>query len=169
MWPFKPDIGRLERRGDVHRLVRALRFKRDPQVRASAAEALGKLQAQTAGPALAEALQDSGTVMWDVIGAVPVRAEVAKAFSHIRYAPAIPALMDLLRDEDVRVRRNAATALGFQGDRRATIPLTALLNDPRPAVRESAVLALEKLGDPDAVQALLALVGTHAGVRSDEA
>lgn len=102
---------------------------------------------------------------------------------------AIEPLIDLLDDDHVGVRGAAANALGKLGDTAAVPYLRPLLNDPNPqlavwaafgltmlghdhfdrlvealqaddvAVRRSAVLALRQLGDPRAIQPLLALRG----------
>lgn len=168
MWPFKPNISKLEKRSDIKGLIRSLRYKGDPKVRAFAAQSLGDLKATAAGPALAEALRDPGFVDWEVIGKVSVRADVARALASVKYLPAVPELIERLADSDVRVRRNAAEALGFQGDRRATPALVATLKDERIAVRDAAVTALKELGDPEAADGLIEVLRGHTNVFGEE-
>lgn len=168
MWPFKPNISKLERRSDINGLIRALTFTRDPKVRAFAARSLGDLKATAAGPALTEALRDSGFVDWEVIGRVSVRADVTGALVSIKYPPAVPELIERLEDADVRVRRNAAEALGFQGDRSATSALVAILQDECIAVRDAAVRALKKLGDPEAADGLIDVLRGHTSAFGEE-
>ena len=168
MWPFKPNISKLEKRSDIKGLIAALTYKRDPQIRAFAAQSLGNLGATEAGPALTEALKDPGFVDWDVIGRSSVRADVAGALSNIKYPPAVPELIALLGNAEVRVRRKAAEALDFQCDRRATQPLAAALKDEHIAVRYAAVMALKKLADADAADALIAVFRGHPEANGEE-
>jgi HEAT repeat protein len=63
-------------------------------------------------------------------------------------ATAIPALLELLQDEQVPVRAAAATALGQMGPsaREAVSALTAALHDKEPQVRRHAAQALGEIG-----------------------
>jgi phycocyanobilin lyase alpha subunit len=83
----------------------------------------------------------------------------------VRQPEAIVALLEALEDEADRtpdggypLRRNAATALGKLGDRRAVSPLIRCLDCEDYYVRESAAQALEMLGDPAGIPALIALL-----------
>ncbi|MDO8535731.1 MAG: aldo/keto reductase, partial [Candidatus Omnitrophota bacterium] len=58
---------------------------------------------------------------------------------------AVPALIELLNDEDYNVRKNAAYLLGFIKDKRAKEPLTKALNDDDPDVRNAVEIALEDI------------------------
>ena len=62
--------------------------------------------------------------------------------------PAVPALIEALRDADAAVRRSAAQALSRMGPQAdAAVPaLTAALADPNQGVRQSAAHALAALG-----------------------
>jgi HEAT repeat protein len=172
MWPFKPSVWRLERKADVRGLIRALAYKRDARTRAFAARALGKLElgsgAEAAGAALTAALRDPDSVEWEVIGSVPVCAEAAAALAGIRYPAAVPGLIQLLQHPDVRARRNAADALGFQGERAATRALLAALKDEKVVVRHAAVVALRTLGDPESSDALIELLRGHRDASGEE-
>ncbi|WP_447974905.1 HEAT repeat domain-containing protein [Nitrospira sp. Kam-Ns4a] len=53
-----------------------------------------------------------------------------------------------LKDEDWGIREEAALALGASRDRRAVVPLLAMLKDPDRAVREAAITALTEIGEP---------------------
>jgi HEAT repeat protein len=64
------------------------------------------------------------------------------------------ALVPLLSDPDVDVRREAATALARQGDPQALEPLLACLDDPDSFLRITAARALGELGDPGAIPGL---------------
>src|SRR5688572_7704193 len=72
-------------------------------------------------------------------------------------APAPPSdLIKLLNDNEARVRRRAALAIGRVGLVEGVEPLTKLLNDPEIEVRQMAAFGLGLIGDPTARQALLA-------------
>jgi HEAT repeat protein len=74
-----------------------------PDVRVSAAEALGQLQAQTVTPILISLLQDE----------VPdVRVSAAEALGQLQAQTVTPILISLLQDEYPSVRSSAAKALG---------------------------------------------------------
>lgn len=65
-------------------------------------------------------------------------------------------LLEALRDENGKVRREAARALGDIGDGRATEALTEVLQDDEDSdVREGAARALGEIGDGRAVQPLI--------------
>ncbi|MDY6782016.1 MAG: HEAT repeat domain-containing protein [Cyanobacteriota bacterium] len=90
-----------------------------------------------------------------------------------RQPEVIEALLEALNDEADRtpdggypLRRNAATALGKLGDRRAVSPLIRCLNCEDYYVRESAAQALEMLDDPAGIPALIKLLdgGVEAAV-----
>jgi cyclophilin family peptidyl-prolyl cis-trans isomerase/HEAT repeat protein len=71
-------------------------------------------------------------------------------------APPPPSdLIRLLGDDEARVRRRAALALGRVGLRDASEPLIKLLADSEPEVRQMAAFALGLIGDPAARPALL--------------
>ncbi len=65
-----------------------------------------------------------------------------------------PALVALLDDPDVDVRRQAATSLGHQADPVALEPLIATLRDPNSFLRTTGAQALGELRDPRAIPAL---------------
>lgn len=98
-------IGDLEEAGKpaTPMLLKALQFA-DWEVRASAAESLGKLGAAEAVPALIAALHDLN---------VNVRQRAAWALGRIGFSAAesTTSLVSLLHDEDERVRQTAATSL----------------------------------------------------------
>jgi HEAT repeat protein len=73
--------------------------------------------------------------------------------------PAVPALVELLKSEDARLRARAATTLWGMGSKgKAGVPALALaLTDSDLDVRLASAMALEGMG-PDAKEAMLALV-----------
>ena len=108
----------------------------DPDVRACAALALGRLRAAAAAGDLAHCLTDRSVFVADI---------AADALSMIG-EPAIEALTAVLADEAPRGRMLAVRALGRIGSRKAVAPLLALLEDPSYLVRYQAREALDALG-----------------------
>jgi bilin biosynthesis protein len=81
---------------------------------------------------------------------VPViRTEAAAALAQINYPPALPHLIDTLKDADGEVRKAAVTSLGKIGDRAALEPLQPLLNDDLESIRLLAKLAISQISNRD--------------------
>jgi HEAT repeat protein len=171
-------------------LVSALKA-RDRNVRLHAVAALGEMgpQAREAVPALVEALRD-----------VRIRDEVLKALGNIGSEtpeaapayleslrieglrmlaaeklerigrPAVPTLIDALKDEDPDIRETAARILGNLGPQadQAVPALTAALKDPDRGVSVQAAIALGKIG-PRAKAAVPALFEALQDPRVHEA
>lgn len=155
----------------------------DHRVRTRAAQALGKLEAVDAIPALeqcllkdsarrvrwraAEALRvlDARTAQSAFIAAMTdayssVRLECIRALASWKVSESIPHIAEALQDEIRRVRRAAAKALGDLGDYRALAPLRDVLwQDPEESVRLAATRALGQLRQnlKDTAEALLQL------------
>jgi HEAT repeat protein len=107
-------LGKLGDPVSIRPLMRLL-SAHDFHARASAAKALGKLQAVEAVPALLECV-DRGPE--DVM-----RAWAIDALGKIGSKDAVPKLIELLRDSHEGLRRTAAAALAAIGDPRALEPL----------------------------------------------
>lgn len=124
---------------------------RDPHedvasVKAAAATALARIQAEEAIPLLVAELRVTDA------GSSPRVAEALTRFG----APAVPPLVELLRDEEhPQAAVWAARILGRIGDTAATVPLLERLYDRVDTVRMAATEALGVLGDRRATQALL--------------
>ena len=82
--------------------------------------------------------------------------------------PAVPALAELLRTGDTRVRKIAAATLWGMGIKgRAAVPeLTACLDDPNYEIRASSAMALQAMGPAaaPAVPALVRALKDHEGI-----
>ena len=103
------------------------------------------------GPAVQRALTR-------LLGQESVRAQVVEAL--VRYgAGVVDLLISELDAEDLDTRQAAVVALGRIGDRKATLPLVAALGDPELALPAAGALA--RLGDPEAYDTLMGLLG-HA-------
>jgi hypothetical protein len=84
--------------------------------------------------------------------------------------PAVPALLDALKNQDPSVRSGAASALGNIGDPQVIPALLDALKDQDGSVRSEAVNALGFIRDPQVIPALLeALKDQDGSVRSGAA
>ncbi|MCW3097793.1 MAG: lyase [Chthonomonadaceae bacterium] len=111
----------------------------DPDVRRSAANALGKIGGPSVTLALIESLKDENYL---------VRQNAVIALRKIGDASAIPALIQVLPDEDDYVRREVAAALNKIGT--SAVPaLIEALKDKEGRVRWRAAEALKRIGDSD--------------------
>jgi HEAT repeat protein len=129
----------------------------DPNVRAAAAQTLGKLKDPRAVEPLVKALEDTSD---------SVQEAAAWALGNIANPRAIVPLVKALRDAPWNVRVVAGWVLGKFVDRRAVDPLVTALGDEYPSVREAAAYSLGKLGDPRTVVPLIDALGdTHEKVR----
>ena len=129
-------IGELELRKDesLDPLIEAL-SSRKKSIRLHAATLLGAINDPKAIPALIETLRDNNKL---------VRREASTALSRMG-EPAVDPLIDILGDEDWRVRGAAAWALGNIGDERAIPELEKLLDDESGFVKQGAQSAIASI------------------------
>lgn len=154
-----------------------------PEVRLSAARALGSLEDPRSVAALSAALRNDPDAevrkmaAWALgriedAAAVPalsqalasdrsveVRETAVWALGQIEAPEGVDALLPLLRDGSAQVRRQAAWALGQIESGRAVARLGAALRDGDPGVRETAAWALGQIEDAAAVEALAGALG----------
>jgi HEAT repeat protein len=98
-----------------------------------------------------------------LLGQDTVRSQVVEALVRNGAGVVIP-LIEQLRAEDLDTRQAAAVALGRIGDRRATAPLVAALDDPE--LTMVAAGALARIGDGAAFEALVTRLGdSDAAIR----
>jgi HEAT repeat protein len=146
-----PDVEKMEAKGDIKGLERALTYKKDAHIRKSAAASLGRLKSVESLRPLAYALfYDDGLV----------REAAIEALVKIGDARAVGPLIAVLKDW--RVRTMAASALGELGDPRAVEPLIAVLKEGEGDSRLAAAAALGQLGDARAVEPLIAALRHRA-------
>jgi HEAT repeat protein len=86
------------------------------------------------------------------------RMVAASALGRIGDPQALPALVAVLTDSNVRVRTRAVRACGRIGDPRCVPALHDRLDDPDRAVRQAAVTALGSIGTREALSALVPVV-----------
>ncbi len=95
----RPDVQELSERKDIRGLAKALRYRRDTNVRLAATAALAKIGGATAARHLAQALKYK-FVRWEAAAALEMIGEPAKE-----------PLAQALDSEDVYVRKVAEKAL----------------------------------------------------------
>jgi HEAT repeat protein len=89
------------------------------------------------------------------------RAETIPAFARIDDPRVVPALMDLLKDDDGGVRTYAAQQLARLADKRSADALAIALTDSVGNVRRYAAEGLAKIGNEEHVPVLVAAVMNH--------
>jgi len=143
-----PNVEELKSKEDVAGLIKALEFKKDPDVRKAAAKALGELESNAAVDPLLNALEDDDK---------GVRMYAAGALDSIGDTLAVDPLIERLKTkgEYWRVQLIAVIALGNMGDTKALPSLVQILKAPDSNFRSAAAEALGKIGDPEALHPLL--------------
>lgn len=153
--PSFASVKTMSERRDIPGLIWALK-KRDQVVQYQAAEALGNIGDALATEALMDALtgdQYSG-----------IRWKAAEALGKIG-APAVPHLIQALKNPDEDVKWKAAVTLGEIGDLRAAEPLVDLLGDEDRFVRSRAAYALGLIGSGAVAPLTKALLNGSIEVR----
>ena len=117
-----------------------------PEIRAKAAESLGRIGSETAIPGLLKALEDSDGF---------VRIKAAEALGNIGSETAIAGLLKALEDSYFEVCGYAAEALGKIGSETAIAGLLKALKDSNQYVRRIAAAALGKIGSEAAMTELI--------------
>jgi HEAT repeat protein len=131
----RPNVLELKSEENVDGLIDALNYKKDHNLRISAAWALGEIGDSDAVEPLIDALDDRKRV----------REVVAKALGEIGDPEAVDALVEQLEDKNWEVRSTVAKSLGKIGDDRAVEALTDALKDKNEIVRWYASQALEAI------------------------
>ena len=136
----RPNVQELKSLQDVDKLIEALNYPDDQNVRLAAASALGNIGGSEAVDPLIAALEDQQGV----------NEVAALALGEIGDPRAVEPLISSLEDDNWELRSSAAKALGKIGDDRAIEPLTDLLEDRNENVRWHSVQALEAItGEPN--------------------
>jgi HEAT repeat protein len=154
------DLGKVGQamRTDALGLLRnALRADKQPNVRAAAARALGRLGLRDAVADLIAALREPHA---------DVRAAAAASLWALPDERAVEPLLARLADAHAPTREWSALALGVIGARRALPELVLRLGDHDRNVRLAAMRSLGRLGDPRAVPSIVAYV--EVGGRDSE-
>jgi HEAT repeat protein len=158
----RPNVERLDAKGLVEGLLRASKYKKDPEVAEQARQALERRM-----PILLDTLQSKNTrhmvlardsfrqigepavvFLADVVdhGDVGRRQDAVHLLGEVRLASAIPVLSEGLKGRDSGVRLLAVRSLSNYSGVRVDALLTSALRDRDEAVRVSAMKALKKRG-----------------------
>ncbi len=160
--PKKEDIP-TDAPVDVKNQINRL-YATDANDRAFAANLLGRM-----GEKAASALPFLIGVLKTDLG-LEARANSATALGQIGDKQAVLALINALKDENVKVRQMSLTALGLLKDAQALKPIAKGISDPNQAIRLAALKALGNLCDENAVDAIAAaLKDEDAKVRQQAA
>ncbi|MEX2720691.1 MAG: HEAT repeat domain-containing protein, partial [Candidatus Wukongarchaeota archaeon] len=178
---FKPNVEKMKAKKDVKGLIKALKYKRDQDVRRYAALTLGEIGDAKAVEPLIQALKEENKgIRWNAVGALDKLGwkpedDIEKALYLIAKEewdklvrlgePAVEPLIQALKDKDINVRRGAAETLGKIGDARAVEPLTQSLKDGDKDVRRNSTRALGKIGEPAVEPLMMALKDKDVDVR----
>ena len=130
-----PNVERLEARGDLNALAKAAQYKKDPEVREAARQALIKSMDR-----LIQLLQSKH---------LPHLVMARDALVLIG-PPARDRLIFILREGHVHRRQDAAHVLGMMGDPAAVPALSLAMHNPDGLLRLLCVQALAKIGGDDA-------------------
>ncbi|MBW2247473.1 MAG: HEAT repeat domain-containing protein [Deltaproteobacteria bacterium] len=140
---FNPDIRKLKAKKKVNSLIKALHYKKDCNVRKSAAEALE-------------------AIGWEPINGEGIYYLIAlndwKKLIHLGTSSVEPLLEVLQNENSSTLHRECIKALGEIRDKRAVEPLLEALQNKKISLREEAVKALGKIGDEKVVKPLISIL-----------
>ena len=139
-----PNVAKLEAAGNIDGLVKAAKYKKDPQLAAEARRALTSFLDK-----IIQRLQTKNLV----------QLNTAREALVIIGEPARDRLVYILGEGHTHRRQDAAFVLGMMGDPAAIKPLCLALHHPDPLLRMIAVEALGKIGDPAALDTLRLALG----------
>ena len=139
-----PNVAKLEAAGNIDGLVKAAKYKKDPQLAADARRALTSFLDK-----IIQRLQTKNLV----------QLNTAREALVIIGEPARDRLVYILGEGHTHRRQDAAFVLGMMGDPAAIKPLCLALHHPDPLLRMIAVEALGKIGDPAALDTLRQALG----------
>lgn len=188
-----PNIKKLEDRRDVKGLIKALSYPQNAAVRQLAARALGESNDTLAEEALIAALKDPDPHVREIavkslgkhghrrnveplIAALKdshasVRRAASQALGKIGDSRAVDSLIAALQDSDGYTCQNAVEALGKITAASAVEPLIAVFQNTKREtyLRREAAKALGLIGDPRALEVLIAALKDDRNVRHEVA
>jgi HEAT repeat protein len=139
-----PNVAKLDAAGKIDGLVKAAKYKKDPEIAEAARRALeGYLDK------LIQRLQTKNIVQLDTTRDALVLVGPA----------ARDRLIFILKEGHLHRRQDAAYVLGLMKDPVAVKPLCTAMHNPDPLLRMIVVEALGKIGDPAATDTLRRALG----------
>jgi HEAT repeat protein/beta-lactamase regulating signal transducer with metallopeptidase domain len=153
------SLGQLEDPRAIAALAKAMKEDTDARVRAAAAEALGNIDDARAVPHLVEALKSERSPV--------VREKIVSSLADIDDPSAANAVVTVLKDPAVGVRRAAVRALADFEDPNTVSALSGMVRDEDAEVRQYVAEALGNLNAVSALDALAQLTkDSNADVRT---
>ena len=139
--------------GDARITLRQAAEDHDPKVRTNALEALAATDGSASGEVMLQSLRDDK---------VPVRFAAAMAVGDIRYGPAKPTLLKMIKDADDQPKLKCAMiyALHRLGDDFYTGQLGEMIQHEDKWVRATAAMIMGRMGEPGAAAPLKSLQRT---------
>ncbi len=139
--------------GDARITLRQAAEDPDPQVRMKALEALAAAEGPSAGTIMLQSLRDDYA---------PVRSAAAMAIGDVRYGPAKPVLLEMIKDTDDHPKLKCAMiyALHRLGDDSCTGQLGGMIRHKDKWVRATAAMVMGRMGEPSAKAPLKSLQRT---------
>ncbi len=134
-----PNVTKLDATGKIDGLVRAAKYKKDPEIREAARASLESYLDK-----IIQRLQTKNMVQLDTSRAALV----------LIGPPARDRLIMILREGHLHRRQDAAYVLGLMKDPVAVKQLCVAMHNPDPLLRLLCVQALGKIGDPAATDTL---------------
>jgi HEAT repeat protein len=139
-----PNVAKLDAAGKIDGLVRAARYKKDPEVAEAARKALeGYLDK------IIQRLQTKNMV----------QLNTSREALVLIGPPARDRLLFILKEGHLHRRQDAAYVLGMMKDPAAVKSLCVAMHNPDPLLRLIVVEALGKIGDPAATDTLRRALG----------
>jgi HEAT repeat protein len=139
-----PNVAKLDAAGKIDGLVRAARYKKDPEVAEAARKALeGYLDK------IIQRLQTKNMV----------QLNTSREALVLIGPPARDRLLFILKEGHLHRRQDAAYVLGMMKDPAAVKSLCVAMHNPDPLLRLIIVEALGKIGDPAATDTLRRALG----------
>jgi HEAT repeat protein len=154
-------LGRILDTRATPALRQALESSTDMTVRGAAAEALGRIRDPATLPALEAALRREKE-RW-------VKPHIQTALTSVQAAAQGDRLVAALEDPEPKVALRAAVLLARRGDPRGVDWLDRAAGSDDSLIRDPAVAALGRVGGPEAVRRLIALVERDAYRTNDAA
>ncbi len=143
-----PNVAKLDAAGKIDGLVKAAKYKKDPEIAEAARKALeGYLDT------LIQRLQTKNIVQLDTTRDALV----------LIGPPARDRLIFVLKEGHLHRRQDAAYVLGMMKDPAAVPQLCIAMHNPDPLLRMIVVEALGKIGDPSAEDTLRRAIGDVDG------
>ena len=153
------NVEKLEAKGDIRGLMKALRYPKDSEVRKKAAKALGRIRDTQAADALAIAFPDEDE---------GVRMAVVKALEQIGGMQSTIALVRVLTDENEKLSLEVVKALVKIGEPSVSplAKMLKMLKEKDRLVCERVISVLGQIGNAQAVELLVeALKDENENVR----